>query len=50
MAYDGRKLWCHSWHYFLAAELRQNSDMIRAQTRANLAEELVDLFSEKVEF
>jgi len=30
---------------FLAVELRQNSDMIRAQTRANLAEELVDLFS-----
>lgn len=30
---------------FLAIEIRQNSDVIRAQTRAQLAEEVTELFS-----
>lgn len=30
---------------FLAIEIRQNSDAIRAQTRAQLAEEVTELFS-----
>lgn len=30
---------------FLAIEIRQNSDAVRAQTRAQLAEEVTELFS-----